>query len=99
MAGDKQLSSEQLNQILDALEARLRDRPDGIERIAPLVRGFLDRQKPEAKNGRSRSPYTGQLHFKVLEEDQIWFQQTARAYRVQQGQFFTHMRKLFETYR
>ncbi|WP_162946702.1 hypothetical protein [Ruegeria sp. EL01] len=99
MAGGEQFSKEQLDQILDALEARFKDRQDKRDQSAPSPQVFFDPLRPKANNGRQRSPYTGQLHFKVLEEDQIWFQQTARSCRVQQGQFFSHLRKLFETYR
>ncbi len=78
MAGNELLSKEQLDQILDALEERLNFLQDRSEPLAPSQQVFSESQRPKSNTGRQRSPYTGQLHYKVLEEDQIWFQQTAR---------------------
>ncbi len=66
--------------------------------LLPLKPVFGNTKKSGKAVGRPRSVYTGQLHFKVLEEDQIWFKETARSYEVQQGRFFNHLRKLFETH-
>lgn len=45
---------------------------------------------------RRKSQYTGQLHLKVLQEDEDWFRSMVREYDVQNGKFFSLMRRQFE---
>ncbi len=52
--------------------------------------------KPREKRGRPKSQYQGQLHLKVLEEDEEWFKEMVRKYQTQNGKFFSLMRKYFE---
>ena len=46
--------------------------------------------------GRPRSKYKGQLHLHVLKEDELWFKEQARKFDMQNGRFFSHLRKVFE---
>lgn len=99
MNDSEALSEIQLTQILNALEVRLSEKHfQHHQQLLPLEPVFGNAKKARKTVGRPRSEYKGQLHFKVLEDDQIWFKETARSYDVQQGKLFSYLRKLFETH-
>lgn len=53
---------------------------------------------PEARSqrGRPKSVYTGQLHMKVLPEDELWFKSLAKALEIQNGKLLNLLRRNFE---
>jgi len=48
-----------------------------------------------AKRGRPKSIYTGQLHIRVLPEDEDWYKKTSDRLGVQHGSFLSLLRKSF----
>ncbi|UWQ32061.1 hypothetical protein K3555_15975 [Leisingera sp. M527] len=53
---------------------------------------------PEARSqrGRPKSVCTGQLHMKVLQEDELWFKSLAKALEIQNGKLLNLLRRNFE---
>ncbi len=48
------------------------------------------------QRGRPKSVYTGQLHMKVLPEDEVWFRSLAQALEIQNGKLLNLLRRHFE---
>ena len=75
--------------VLDAVSSQDEQSSKSIEAAPPTVVRKRNRWRPV-------SPYTGQLHLKVLPEDEEWFKELRRQNNVQNGKLFHLFRKFID---
>lgn len=94
---DRDLSNDHLATLVEnitreVLSALGSDRETGTK-MDPIIKPQI---KPSVTGRRPRSRYTGQLHLKVMSEDEEWFKLMVRKREVQNGKFFSLMRQKFD---
>ncbi|UWR03484.1 hypothetical protein K3740_01865 [Ruegeria conchae] len=93
----KKLSEDQIamlvqvitQNVLDAVSSPEEQTRKRMEKTAQTV--VLNRDR-----GRKLSPYTGQLHLKVLPEDEEWFKELRKQINVQNGKLFHLFRRFID---